>query len=146
MSTNSLIGIQNPDGSVRHIYCHWDGYISHNGKILLKHYTVAEKINQLIDEGACSVLGANVGMKHDFNEHQERVDGVMPMCTFYRRDRGDTGNTVLFTTNSSRVQMLQRSGQEYNYLFVDGEWLVHIGDKLGTWHLLKEQVENDNAE
>ena len=39
MSTNSTINIQNEDGTVDSIYCHWDGYLEFNGKLLQQHYT-----------------------------------------------------------------------------------------------------------
>ena len=38
MATRSNIGIVNEDDSITAIYCHWDGYPEHNGKILLNHY------------------------------------------------------------------------------------------------------------
>ena len=47
MGTRSNIGIINEDGSVTAIYCHWDGFLSYNGKILLNHYTTADIVNQL---------------------------------------------------------------------------------------------------
>ena len=36
MSTRSNIAIKRKNGTVESIYCHWDGYLSYNGKILLK--------------------------------------------------------------------------------------------------------------
>ncbi len=33
------------DGIIKSIYCHWDGYPSNNGKILLEHYNSQEKDN-----------------------------------------------------------------------------------------------------
>jgi hypothetical protein len=38
MSTRSFIGKVQEDGSVRYVYCHHDGYPSHVGAILAKHY------------------------------------------------------------------------------------------------------------
>jgi len=48
MATTSRIAILNFDGSVDSIYCHYDGYPSHNGKILLKYYNDEMKIRKLI--------------------------------------------------------------------------------------------------
>ena len=45
MGTRSTIGLEYPDGTVRGIYCHWDGYPDNNGKILVEHYTTPEKIS-----------------------------------------------------------------------------------------------------
>ena len=35
MGTRSRIGIEMPDHSVVSVYCHWDGYVEGNGKILV---------------------------------------------------------------------------------------------------------------
>jgi hypothetical protein len=37
MGTRSRIGVMHGD-NVKSVYCHWDGYLEHNGEILLKHY------------------------------------------------------------------------------------------------------------
>lgn len=58
MSTNSNIFIENTDGTYTGIYCHWDGYIKNNGKILAFAYDTPEKLQQLIDLGDISKLGA----------------------------------------------------------------------------------------
>ena len=39
MSTRSTIAIENADGTVKKVYCHFDGYIKHNGQILAEHYS-----------------------------------------------------------------------------------------------------------
>jgi len=57
MPTRSRIAILNSDGSVDSIYCHYDGYLSHNGVILAKYYNNEEKIRKLISLGSLSFLG-----------------------------------------------------------------------------------------
>ena len=39
MATRSTIAMKTEDGKVRAIYCHWDGYIAYNGKMLIGEYT-----------------------------------------------------------------------------------------------------------
>lgn len=39
MSTRSTIAIENANGTIKKIYCHFDGSISHNGKILAEQYS-----------------------------------------------------------------------------------------------------------
>ena len=51
MATQSNIGIQYLDNSVRMVYCHWDGYPSHNGKILLNNYKTFDEVKKLIERG-----------------------------------------------------------------------------------------------
>ena len=60
MATRSRIAIENEDGTVDSIYCHWDGYPSHNGKILKEHYSDRAKLKQLIELGSISSLGSKI--------------------------------------------------------------------------------------
>jgi len=49
MGTRSMIAIENPHSkAVKAIYCHWDGYLAHNGAILNEHYSNSPKVNNLI--------------------------------------------------------------------------------------------------
>lgn len=51
MSTRSLIAIKQTDGTVKSIYCHWDGYVSHNGRLLIEHYATPEAVEELLALG-----------------------------------------------------------------------------------------------
>ena len=50
MATRSAIGLKKIDGTIEAVYCHWDGYPAHNGKILMNHYPV-DKTQRLLAEG-----------------------------------------------------------------------------------------------
>jgi hypothetical protein len=39
MSTRSTIAIENENGTIKKVYCHYDGYIKHTGRILLNQYS-----------------------------------------------------------------------------------------------------------
>lgn len=73
MSTNSSISMLNDDGTVTSIYCHWDGYLSYNGRILYDHYNDKEKVKQLIALGSLSSLREHVTVNITiyFYLHQE---------------------------------------------------------------------------
>ena len=60
MGTRSTIALEFADGTVQAVYCHWDGYLEHNGQILLKHYSDPFKLRDLIDLGGFSSLEATV--------------------------------------------------------------------------------------
>ena len=47
MSTRSAIGYKMDTSKVRAKYCHWDGYVENNGKILEDNYQEARKVAQL---------------------------------------------------------------------------------------------------
>jgi hypothetical protein len=56
MSTRSRIAIENQNGSVTSIYCHFDGYISGVGKLLKNATQSIRKVEELIELGDISAL------------------------------------------------------------------------------------------
>ena len=117
MGTRSTIAIQNEDGTVTGIYCHWDGYLSCNGRILAENYTTEEAVRELIALGDLSSLDAEIGTKTDFR------DPAKGQCVAYGRDRGE--KNVDARTCSSWDQLISDFGQEYDYLFQLGKgWTV----------------------
>ena len=127
MGTRSGIGIENPNtGAIKAIYCHWDGYLGHNGSILNKHYDSSPKVNNLIALGDLSSLRPEIGVKHAFSqldlceadrEAYEAQHGNS--CTFYGRDRGETG--VSYKHFNTRKDFVNGIDGEYFYLFVYDE-------------------------
>jgi hypothetical protein len=116
MATRSNIGILNSDGTVDYIYCHFDGYVEHNGKILNEHYQTESKIHRLMELGDLSVLGPEIGEQQDF---ERPVKGT---CLAYSRDRGETG---VEARKCSYVDYTKEYFEEYIYLFTPGKgWEV----------------------
>ena len=60
MGTRSTIAIEFADNSVSQIYCHWDGYLDNNGKILSEHYMNPFKVRDLVELGDFSSLRETV--------------------------------------------------------------------------------------
>lgn len=88
MSTRSNIGIINKDGTVEVVYCHWDGYPSYNGTLLLNHYNSEEMVRRLISLGDISQLRPRVNPR--LCSHQSFDNPADDVTIFYKRDRGDT--------------------------------------------------------
>lgn len=124
MATRSTIALKTPDGKFKAIYCHWDGYVEHNGKILFENYQDVTKVEKLISMGDLSSLGREIGEKHDFNENSEDV------CTYYGRDRDevDTGFRIFSTIEDVTSHY---DWSDYYYFFIDGSWKVirNAGDR-----------------
>ena len=98
MGTRSTIALEFADGTVEQVYCHWDGYLEHNGNILFENYSDPFKLRNLIDMGDLSSLGPNIGEAHPFSPHASKEDEAlyehakdMGYCTFYARDRNEDG-------------------------------------------------------
>ena len=136
MGTRSRIAVMH--GSVaKSVYCHWDGYLEHNGAILLEHYD-SSKANQLVALGDLSALRPEIGTPHAFSQfeleemdREEFVRTTENMCTFYGRDRGETG--VEWKVDHTFEEFLARAkgcGAEFYYVMKDGVW--YVGDTYGS--------------
>lgn len=120
MGTRSNIGILEPNGSVTYIYCHWDGYVSHHGPILRDHYATVEKVRALIALGSISVLGEELGEKHDFDGPH---DGV---CNVYGRDRGEVDTDAI---NGTVESFHSEHGLAYLFDPTTLSWTYYSGGK-----------------
>jgi hypothetical protein len=117
--------------NVKSVYCHWDGYLEHNGAILQEHYD-SVKANQLVALGDLSSLRPEIGEKHAFSQFELRAEEVAGyklltenMCTFYGRDRGETGTE--WKTHTNFVDFFAEvdgSWCEWYYIMRDGVWYV----------------------
>ena len=138
MATRSGIGILNPNtGAIKAVYCHWDGYLAYNGAILEKHYNSSPKVNNLIALGDISSLKPEIGEKHAFSQFELRAEEVAGYklltenwCTFYGRDRGETGTE--YKRFETRKDFVNGIDGEYFYLFVYDEDLT-----AGKWFYKK---------
>jgi hypothetical protein len=102
MSTHSSIGIKNSDGSVEMIYCHSDGYPTHQLPILEKFYTTENKVRELLALGDISYLGG------DIND-----------VIAYHRDRGEDLITAI---KYPSLKIARENAYEYMYVFEDNCW------------------------
>ena len=128
MSTNSRIGIENEDGSINSVYCHWDGYLAGVGYTLLMNYSDRISLETLIRMGNVSSLGENLYPQgaHTFKSPEEGV------TVFYGRDRGEIGqdyeispSLVEFVAEVGEGGIDVMSGEEFGYVLRrDGTWTI----------------------
>ena len=121
MGTRSTIALEYADGTVDQIYCHWDGYLEHNGMILEKHYKDPFVLQKVMDLGDMSSLGERIGSQHAFDKAPEGE------CTFYKRDRNESGvGAKRFKSFADYKANHQYEEYEYILRQVDGKavWFV----------------------
>jgi hypothetical protein len=130
MATRSTIALEYADGTIGQVYCHWDGYLEHNGAMLLEYYSNPFILRDLIDLGDISSLRPTVGTKHAFSRLEVPMDGEAydklygDMTTFYGRDRGEEG-TGAKTFIDFQDYMVRFQHEEYAYILrKDGNWYV----------------------
>ena len=156
MGTRSRIGVMHGD-KCKSVYCHWDGYLSHNGRILQEHYD-SSKANHLVALGDLSSLGKVIGEAHPFGPHGSKENEALyehamdqGYCTFYARDRGE--KDVDFQVSQSFdefLELVEGTGAEYYYIMRDGIWYCGAlyaveGMIPNTLYVLSEQLAKESA-
>ena len=123
MSTNSTIGIENLDGTIELIYCHWDGYVEYNGKMLLEHYNTPAKVRKLLHKGDFSALKPNIS----------EIE--------YYVDRGDEDTGAVTQNLGDFIKMCKESWCEYFYVLkTDGSWAVSTSTNPDIYRSLEEVI------
>lgn len=130
MATRSTIALEFADKTVQQVYCHWDGYLDHNGKILFENYSNPFILRDLIDMGDISSLGPKVGTKHPFSPHGDGDKAAYDAAqeagytTFYGRDRGEDGVSAKKFKDFEDYKA-NHQYEEYEYILrTDGLWYV----------------------
>ena len=170
MGTRSDIIVHRADGKWHRIYCHWDGYLSHNGKILFEHYTDQKHADALVALGNLSILERDIGKRHSFDKRcSGNADAAYQqqhahMCLSYLRDR-PMGGWHFAKTKAEFIAA--ESGEvgdslpavwpeadtwtEFAYVWDQGKWwvtdpdegtqtLVDLGDALSGKRTVKPSV------
>ena len=133
MATRSIIA-KLDDKGVQAIYCHNDGYLSNNGKILDQHYQNEVKVDNLIAQGDASSL-------------KDTIEDTI----FYHRDRGDCYEGVKAVNLNNETKLLEHAFEkcdaEVVYMFAYGSWYVYdnsnaIGNSSYQFIELEEALYN----
>lgn len=147
MSTNSLIFQEQQDGTLKGIYCHYDGYLQYNGVILSESYSDPKKVAKLLELGNLSSLGEELEaseavrlygnyyyISDEFkalsDEEQERLKNEAQSGKYtiaYHRDRGEELRPLKTITLEE-----QKNGEDY---FSDHYEYIYVQDKNGVWYV-----------
>ena len=125
MGTRSTIALEFADGTVEQVYCHWDGYLEHNGAILAEHYSDPFKVKELLAHGGFSSLEAT-------------VEGTKE--TAYHSARGEELCVNKYKNADEYFDCSQQ--EEYDYILrnVNGTatWFVRCYTTNGVWLTMAE--------
>lgn len=117
MSTRSNIAIERKNKTVEVVYCHWGGYLSYNGQILLDNYKDINKINNLISKGDISYLGEN-------------IEG----CDFYEDENYSARS---FKSLDEYLKQIDTVCIEYIYIFSESEGKWYYIETNDNWKFKK---------
>ena len=118
------------NGEITAVYCHSDGYLNWNGKILNEHYTNGNKVDELLSNGGISVLNENIGKPGiDFNDYKKF--GSLKQSRFYHRDRGE--ELKIQTWNDGLRSFVEEAKSSYEAEFIYMFEEVENGE--GVWYV-----------
>ena len=122
MSTRSSISHFQPDGSIKQIYCHSDGYLKGVGGCLLSFFNSEEKAAELMALGDLS----------GFNNDGE--------VSAFHRDRGEDWEDVAPHKYTTFVDWrVDGDWQSFDYAFKDGTWFLYF-PKIKKFKKLTENL------
>ena len=119
MSTRSYICKKEEDGTIKMIYCHFDG--DYNSVLLPKYYNTPEKVDALIALGDLSSLGEKISPTNATHDIDHPEPGV---CVAYGRDaQCDDAAAKIFKSKEAFIEVVNNSPMiEYIYLWEDNRW------------------------
>jgi hypothetical protein len=128
MGTRSTIALEFADGTVEQVYCHWDGYLDHNGMILKEHYSDPFKLKELL------ALGGFSSLRETVEETKE---------TAYHFSRGEELSINKFKDIADYRENVY--GEEYDYILCQREgravWFVRSYATDSNWVSLEVAFE-----
>jgi hypothetical protein len=129
MGTRSDIIVERRDGTWARIYCHWDGYLEHNGKILFEHYNTQKLAEAVVAPGDMSSLDIHC-TKPKGHSYDTKKAGY---SVYYGRDRGEKNVDATIGDSLAAVWPDSNTGTEFTYVWmwekdVDGVASWWVGD------------------
>lgn len=149
MSTRSDISVLLPDGTVQTQYIHMDGYLSHNGQLLLDNYKTledAKKIQELGKYRMDSTLPSSP------EKLEETIKGKEVFKKDFKQEYGSVREQLLsfskattYKTDTGEVEHLD-SDVEYHYLYApdkQGQYQWHTINRDGIVPLTQKIIDSE---
>ena len=127
MGTRSDIIVQRADGTWARSYCHSDGYLSHNGRILQNHYNSQDQADALSALSDLSFLDERIAPASDEQHSYDKP--VKGITIAYHRDRGEPLDPV---EGDSIHSIWPEEGTWTEFTYV---WSRDLGEPAGKWYV-----------
>lgn len=124
MGTHAFIGKKLPDGKVKYIEVHYDGYFSWTGRILRTFYRTEKRVDALIELGSLSSLGGT-----PYGKNLMPPNGLDHVhCRAHIRDFGWKDEESLPQTALNKEQFFEDAS--IAYLYENGRWYQSCGEHI----------------
>jgi len=132
MATRGRIGIEMPDHSVVSVYCHWDNYPEHNGRILVQHYQNREDVQELIDGGSMSCLRTR-GQWNSKALRDEKGEWICDAAGYLKYENDRDPQPLYHTERGEEISIEHTSFDEFVSGNLGGEEYAYLFDLNGNW-------------
>ena len=126
MGTRSRVAVMHGD-VCKSVYCHYDGYLEHTGKILDEYWGSVE-VNQLIARGDNSGIDKSI---HQMNFYEDREAQGEEVTEFVNSTPWQVAHSF-----EEFLEQVRGCGGEYYYVMRDGVW--YAGAVYQTAGLIKD--------
>ena len=126
MGTRSRVAVMHGD-VCKSVYCHYDGYLEHTGKILDEYWGSVEA-NQLIARGDNSGIDKSI---HQMNFYEDREAQGEEVTEFVNSTPWQVAHSF-----EEFLEQVRGCGGEYYYVMRDGVW--YAGAVYQTAGLIKD--------
>ena len=133
MGTRSRIGIEMPDHSVVSVYCHWDGYVEHNGKLLVEHYQNREDVKELIDGGSMSTLRTRGTWDHSSPIRDENGEYINDAAGYLKYENDREPQPLYHSERGEEISIQHTSFDEFVSGNLGGEEYAYLFDLNDNW-------------
>lgn len=137
MGTRSRIGIELPDHTVVSVYCHWDGYPEHNGKILVEYYLNRQDVEELIDGGSMSTLRTRGGWDISSPLRDEDGEYICDAAGYLMYENDREPQPLYHTERGEDIEVCHTSFDEFVSGNMGGEEYVYMYDLNDNWKAFK---------
>lgn len=97
MGTRSRIALRESNGTIRSIYCQWDGYPEELGRKLLENYRNADVVGKLLSFGDRSALMPTPSLSESYADRGELVIGCQMVSeTLDDLNKADCGEEFVY--------------------------------------------------
>ena len=153
MSTRSYIAKEIGEDKYKAVYCLFDGYPAHHGRILVQYYDTPEKVDTLLTLGGLSALGEKIAPDADFVPSVEQRFQENTTVA-YARDCGEPSMPAEYLNLAQLVDNGEKLFADHLYVFTkDNAWkYLHLLGQSKTLQDLKSHpdvsytVEQQQAE
>lgn len=152
MSTRSMIAFQDADDNYYAIYCHFDGYLSHIGRMLATYFNTFEKAVDLVNRGELRSISHKEDMDEGYNKYPSENIIIEDNIFFEHFEQDFQKRTIeYYDSTIDFLTAFSNSDREFLYLWDNTieEWIycesyyTDDGKHISEWKNVLSELSDD---